>query len=85
MQLKDLFQFMLILAVFIISFGVAFQALLDPNKPPSWNLLVNIIWRPYWQMYGELFLEDSTDGMGTALLVYRFTITCKVICPREKL
>ncbi|ELT91987.1 hypothetical protein CAPTEDRAFT_196769 [Capitella teleta] len=63
-MLRDLFQFILILMVFIVSFGVAFQAILDSNQPPSWTLLVNVIWRPYWQMFGELFLEDATDGMG---------------------
>lgn len=66
-QMGDLFQFILILSVFIISFGVAFQALLDPNKPPSWDLLVDILWRSYWQMYGELLIDDG--GMGTLLLI----------------
>ena len=62
-QLRDLFQFMAILAVFIVSFGIAFQAVISPNQPPSWNVVADVLWRPYWQMYGELFLED---GMGTS-------------------
>ena len=55
---------MVILMVFIVSFGVAFQAMLDPNKEPSWELLSNILWRSYWQMLGEVFLDDTTEGMG---------------------
>ena len=55
---------MAVLMVFIISFGVAFQALVDPNKEQSWELLRNVFWRGYWQMLGEMFLEDSTEGMG---------------------
>ena len=58
-------QFLLIIAVFIISFGIAFQGMLDPNRPLTMNLIVDIIWRPYWQMYGELFLEDAAKGMSS--------------------
>lgn len=68
-QMADLFQYMFIISVFIISFGIAFQALLDPNKPVSWSLLVDILWRPYWQMYGELYLEDITVKMGQCLKI----------------
>ena len=75
LQLKDLKHFILILLVFIISFGAAFQAILDPNKPPSWGLLVDILWRPYWQMFGELFIDDATTGMGRLL---GFTISSSV-------
>ena len=63
-QMGDLFYFILILAVFIVSFGVAFQALLDPNQPPSWGMFSDILWRSYWQMFGELLIDDATEGMG---------------------
>ena len=48
----------------MISFGVAYQALLDPKRDSSIDLFADIMWRPYWQMYGELFLEDVDEGMG---------------------
>ncbi len=48
------------------SFGVAFQAILDPNRSPSAEMLVSVLWRPYWQMFGELFIDDATTGMGEA-------------------
>jgi hypothetical protein len=62
MMLTELLKFLLVLAVFIVSFGIAFQAILHPNQKPSWTTLVDIVWRPYWQMFGELYLDD--DGMG---------------------
>jgi len=62
--LTELIKFLLLLAVFIISFGVAFQAILHPNQTPSWGTLGDIVWRPYWQMFGELFLDDVSVGMG---------------------
>ena len=55
---------MLILGIFILSFGVAFQAILNPAQPVSADVLVDVLWRPYWQMFGELFIDDATTGMG---------------------
>jgi hypothetical protein len=56
--LEDLKQFVIILAVFIISYGVALQATLYPNTMSFWDVLKGIIEKPYFQMYGELFYED---------------------------
>ncbi len=53
----DLLFFLVILAVFVFAYGVSAQALLYPNTPPNWNILKNVVYQPYFQMYGELFLE----------------------------
>ena len=55
---------MLIMMVFIISFGVAFQAFISPNAEPSLYLLGHVLWRPYWQMLGEIFVDEVHEGMG---------------------
>lgn len=47
----------MICALAIVSFGVIIQANLYPNSEPNWQLLKSILYLPYWQMYGELFLE----------------------------
>ena len=60
--MMDLLFFFLILAVFILSFGVMYQANLFPNAVPNWSLLKSVVYIPYWQMYGELFLENY-EGM----------------------
>ncbi|XP_069123673.1 transient receptor potential cation channel subfamily M member-like 2 isoform X2 [Argopecten irradians] len=57
-MLTDLMFFFAILAVFVLSFGIAYQANLFPNDPPTWTLLKQVVYLPYWQMYGELFLEN---------------------------
>lgn len=49
--------FVVILAVFVIGYGVAKQAVLYPNMD-VWSAIVGVLNRPYWQMYGELFVED---------------------------
>ena len=43
------------------------QAIIDANEAPSMELFADILWRPYWQMYGELFLDDLSEGMGTSI------------------
>jgi hypothetical protein len=52
---------MLLLIVFILAYGVSSQAIIDPYrefKAENFGpLLFNIIFLPYWQMYGELQLE----------------------------
>ncbi|XP_061196286.1 transient receptor potential cation channel subfamily M member-like 2 [Saccostrea echinata] len=58
-MLTDLMFFLLILLVFILSFGVAYHANLYPNSPKEWVLLKDVVYHPYWQMYGELFLENK--------------------------
>lgn len=54
----DLVFFLGIFLFFLLSFGIMYQANLYPNSPPSWYLLRSVVYIPYWQMYGELFLED---------------------------
>ena len=54
----DLLFFVVILFVFIVAFGVASQAILYPNSKGNFKLLRSVFSRPYWQIYGELFLEE---------------------------
>lgn len=56
--MKDLIAFAVILTVFVIAFGIAQQAILYPNQPISIDLVLALVRKSYWQMYGELFLED---------------------------
>ncbi|XP_064619886.1 transient receptor potential cation channel subfamily M member-like 2 [Lineus longissimus] len=57
-MMVDLMFFVIILLVFILSYGVASHALLYPNAASDWLLLKNVLYLPYFQMYGELFLEN---------------------------
>ena len=56
--MTDLVFFLAILVIMILAYGVATQALRYPNSYLSWGLLRNILYYSYWQMYGELFLEE---------------------------
>ena len=49
--------FLLIMVVFLLAYGVAQQAILYPNEGPSWSVVSGVFFRPYFQVYGELFVE----------------------------
>ncbi|XP_005091977.2 transient receptor potential cation channel subfamily M member-like 2 [Aplysia californica] len=57
-MLTDLMFFFLILLVFVLSFGVAYHANMFPNAPLDWSVFFNVLYYPYFQIYGELFIED---------------------------
>ncbi|CAC5410874.1 TRPM3 [Mytilus coruscus] len=63
----DIIFFVLLFAVFVFSFGVIYHANMYPNnvfpnngnmtKRNAYGLFKNIIYMPYWQLYGHLNLE----------------------------
>lgn len=58
-QLGDLGFFIALYALFLISFGIMYQAILFPNSTSSpWQLIKDVVYLPYWQVYGELNLEQ---------------------------
>ena len=50
-------KFLAILFVFALAHGVCFNAILRPQEI-SWNMLRDIVFQPYFNIYGELFFED---------------------------
>ena len=54
----DIFFFLSIFVVFLFAYGTAAQALLYPNETLSLELLQKVIYLPYFQMYGELSLDE---------------------------
>ncbi|XP_054587398.1 transient receptor potential cation channel subfamily M member 3 isoform X3 [Nothobranchius furzeri] len=66
----DMMYFVIIMLVVLMSFGVARQAILNPNEDPSWMLARNIFFMPYWMIYGEVF-ADQIDHMHSRKLQQR--------------
>jgi hypothetical protein len=58
LQIYDLAFFLLLLAVFLFAFGIAAQALVYPNAEPTWNILFNVVYQPYFDIYGLLNPDD---------------------------
>jgi transient receptor potential cation channel subfamily M protein 2 len=62
-QIQEIIIFMVLLVVFIVGYGVASQALIDPyrqfDSAQIWPFIANnILFLPYWQMFGELSLDE---------------------------
>ena len=57
---RDMIQFLFLLAIFILAYGIASQGILYPNEWRMTKILHNIVYMPYFQIYGELFLAERT-------------------------
>ncbi|XP_052271596.1 transient receptor potential cation channel subfamily M member-like 2 [Dreissena polymorpha] len=53
----DLVVFLGIFLVFMQCFGIIYYANLYPNSPATVKLLQRIVYMPYWQIFGETYLE----------------------------
>nr|XP_012309530.1 transient receptor potential cation channel subfamily M member 6 isoform X6 [Aotus nancymaae] len=53
----NMFYIVIIMAIVLLSFGVARKAILSPEEPPSWSLARDIIFQPYWMIYGEVYAD----------------------------
>ena len=65
----EMFVFLAIFVIFLVGYGVATQALLYPDQSFSWRAVKNIFYMPYFQIYGELFLEVIVKGKHIFILV----------------
>ena len=57
-QIQDLMYFVVILMVFVISYAIASHSILFPNSPLNGDTIIAVLRRSYWNIYGELFLDE---------------------------
>ena len=62
--------FVVLLAVFLIAFGVCRQSILFPNEEPHWRLIRHIFYQPYFMLYGEVFAADIDPECNPDCLEY---------------
>lgn len=55
---KDLLYFVVILMLFVVSYAVAAYAIMYPQSELSLDLFLNVMHLGYWNLYGELLLDD---------------------------
>ncbi|XP_063414557.1 transient receptor potential cation channel subfamily M member-like 2 isoform X1 [Mytilus trossulus] len=81
-MLGDLGFFIALYALFLISFGIMYQAILFPNSTSSpWQLIKDVVYLPYWQLYGELNLEQIEGDKPTNCTSNRQLYTSGTRCP----
>ena len=68
-MVPELVSFMMLLVIFILAYGTASQALLNPSATFQvenlYLYIEKIVWLPYWQMYGELSLHEIVPKNNT--------------------
>ncbi|XP_070535403.1 transient receptor potential cation channel subfamily M member 2-like isoform X2 [Ptychodera flava] len=60
-MMVDLSFFIGILFVIMVGYGVAAQAVLSPGEESPESLFAGVFYRPYFQLYGELFLDEMSQ------------------------
>lgn len=56
-----MFYIVIMMAIVLLSFGVSRKAILSPHEQPSWTLARDIVFQPYWMMFGEVYAGEI-DG-----------------------
>lgn len=54
----DMLNFIVILLIVLMSFGVARQGLRNPYQEASWYSLRDVFLEPYFMLYGEVYATD---------------------------
>ncbi|XP_052219381.1 transient receptor potential cation channel subfamily M member 8-like [Dreissena polymorpha] len=82
-MVQDLMYFLVIMAVFLLAYAIASCSILYPNAPLTWKTARQITWKPYWHLYGELFLEDMEDSTDCGNDTSLWTNGTSPRCPTE--
>ncbi|XP_072372695.1 transient receptor potential cation channel subfamily M member 6-like isoform X1 [Scyliorhinus torazame] len=54
----NMFYIVILMAIVLLSFGVSRKAILSPVEEPSWRLARDIVFQPYWMIFGEVYAGE---------------------------
>ncbi|XP_055055045.2 transient receptor potential cation channel subfamily M member 6 isoform X1 [Misgurnus anguillicaudatus] len=57
-MMSNMFYVVIIMAIVLVSFGTSRKSILSPNEDPSWNLLRDVVFQPYWMIFGEVYAGE---------------------------
>ncbi|KAK9394000.1 transient receptor potential cation channel subfamily M member 7 [Crotalus adamanteus] len=57
-MVANMFYIVVIMALVLLSFGVPRKAILYPEEEPSWVLAKDIVFQPYWMIFGEVYAYE---------------------------
>ncbi|KAG8505318.1 Transient receptor potential cation channel subfamily M member 7, partial [Galemys pyrenaicus] len=57
-MVANMFYIVVIMALVLLSFGVPRKAILYPSEAPSWTLAKDIVFQPYWMIFGEVYAYE---------------------------
>ena len=67
---------MLILAVFVSSYGVGSNAIMYPNQPLNAKLLKDVFYDAWWSVLQQLTLEDALGKLYATMHSLIWSISC---------
>lgn len=53
-----MFFIVVMMAIVLLSFGVSRKAILSPDEAPSWTLAKDVVFQPYWMIFGEVYAGE---------------------------
>ncbi|XP_056601424.1 transient receptor potential cation channel subfamily M member 6 [Triplophysa dalaica] len=57
-MMSNMFYIVVIMAIVLVSFGTSRKSILSPNEDPSWTLLRDVVFQPYWMIFGEVYAGE---------------------------
>ncbi|XP_062874411.1 transient receptor potential cation channel subfamily M member 6 [Trichomycterus rosablanca] len=57
-MMKNMFYIVVIMGIVLVSFGTPRWSILKPNEEPSWELLKQVLFQPYFMMFGEVYAGE---------------------------
>uniref|UniRef100_A0A672V9X8 Transient receptor potential cation channel subfamily M member 7 n=1 Tax=Strigops habroptila TaxID=2489341 RepID=A0A672V9X8_STRHB len=76
-MVANMFYIVVIMALVLLSFGVPRKAILYPHESPSWTLARDIVFHPYWMIFGEVYayeIDGKTLCMYFSLYLFPNTV-----------
>ncbi|KAF5890124.1 transient receptor potential cation channel subfamily M member 6-like isoform X1 [Clarias magur] len=68
-ELKNMLYILVIMGIVLMSYGTPRWSILNPHEEPSWDLLKQVLFQPYFMMFGEVYAGEINRGaeemMGT--------------------
>ncbi|KAH3733285.1 hypothetical protein DPMN_039710 [Dreissena polymorpha] len=56
--------FLVVMIVILLAYGIAAQGLLYTERSPSWAIIKDVFYFPYWMIYGEIFFKSIGECDG---------------------
>ncbi|XP_034068678.1 transient receptor potential cation channel subfamily M member 6 isoform X4 [Gymnodraco acuticeps] len=63
---RNMFFIVVMMVIVLLSFGVSRKAILSPNEEPSWSLARDVVFQPYFMIFGEVYaseIDPCDDGL----------------------
>ncbi|XP_076855162.1 transient receptor potential cation channel subfamily M member 6 isoform X2 [Brachyhypopomus gauderio] len=57
-MMSNMFYIVIIMGIVLVSFGTPRWSILKPNEEPSWDLLKQVLFQPYFMMFGEVYAGE---------------------------